>query len=203
MNKEARKRGRKTLQLYREYAPAVRELLKDAKISCRRGCSHCCYLLVYLTLPEALAIAERLLSSPERLKEVRRAIAAQLTTLTDPLITQHSYFRQQHPCIFLNNSECTIYDVRPTECRYYYVLSSPDLCGETGSLRGSVITKANMTKVKLRILTEMEAGQPAPMPVMLHWALRLLEDGQEAYEAEMREAQGVMKPSYWRGRFST
>jgi len=38
------------------------------------------------------------------------------------------WFRESHPCVFLENGRCSIYKVRPVACRSYFVINDPSLC---------------------------------------------------------------------------
>jgi uncharacterized protein len=71
--------------------------------ACARGCSHCCYIAVKITRPEAELIGERVGIAPT---DVRNSQSR------DP-----KSFSRATPCPFLKNEECSIYEVRPFECR--------------------------------------------------------------------------------------
>jgi Fe-S-cluster containining protein len=88
-------------------------------IACRAGCDHCCYQIVGVTPPEALAIFDHL---------SRTASDAALAALADRVaaarartrgLSSAERFSPDHPCPFLEQptGRCTIYEVRPLACR--------------------------------------------------------------------------------------
>ena len=86
-------------------------------VACKAGCDHCCYQVVGVTAPEALAIAAHLKAtlSPEELAKVTAHIAErQLQTRG---LSSNERFSPDHPCAFLQAGRCSIYEVRPLSCR--------------------------------------------------------------------------------------
>jgi Fe-S-cluster containining protein len=89
----------------------------EGAVACRAGCDHCCYQLVGVTAPEALAIFDHLsrtLSDAE-LERVAARVAAHHDRTRD--LSAAERFSPQHPCVFLEAGRCTIYEVRPLACR--------------------------------------------------------------------------------------
>lgn len=77
-------------------------------VACRRGCSHCCHAAVLLPHAEAKVIGQRIKRKPERAKARRNA--------------KDVPYGYDHPCTFLVDNECSIYENRPTVCRVHYSL---------------------------------------------------------------------------------
>ncbi len=134
-------------------AEAVSEIESGKKrISCRAGCSHCCYLLVEISWAEAVELAHWVIEQeePHRTQLIARvkANAEEARTVFEkskkdarygaPVfddeaeLSQKSYdryfFDQSRPCPFLENDRCTAYAVRPSACRMHVVTSPPILC---------------------------------------------------------------------------
>lgn len=86
-------------------------------VACRAGCDHCCYQAVSVTLPEALAIVERLRATltPDALVALAARMAAARAATRG--LSPPERFSPQHPCPFLEAGCCTIYEVRPLSCR--------------------------------------------------------------------------------------
>jgi hypothetical protein len=104
-------------------ADATLERLKDTKVACRKGCSHCCHIWVSATAPEILYVA----------KLVRRRGTAENVRAANALTSGYSFsIRALHPmpCPMLKDDACTIYPQRPVSCRF---AASPDahLCRRT------------------------------------------------------------------------
>lgn len=100
-------------------ADSVRlNILQSAKgtPACSKGCSWCCSHKVGVTVPEVIAIVDRLEASPEHL-EVVRAKAAELAK--NPAIFSDSEKpRARIACALLDqDGSCGVYEVRPLPCR--------------------------------------------------------------------------------------
>jgi len=89
----------------------------DGAVACKVGCDHCCYQVVGVTPPEALAIVDHLKRtlSSEELDHVRERVA-RLFERTRGL-TSAERFSPDHPCVFLQAGSCSIYAARPLSCR--------------------------------------------------------------------------------------
>lgn len=98
----------------------VDNLLSQApagSLACRAGCAHCCHQRVGVTVPEALAILAHLRDKhpPEALALVQERVEhAYEHTRGLGRQERHS---PEHPCPFLQDSRCSIYEVRPLACR--------------------------------------------------------------------------------------
>ena len=114
------------------------------QISCSKGCGVCCRQLVPLSPPEAIMVAELVVSMPtdvrtciqqrfaSAVKQLERSeFLEKLTRLQDSsslsdeemeALTKE-YFLQQIPCPFLEKECCSIYESRPSRCREYLVIS--------------------------------------------------------------------------------
>jgi uncharacterized protein len=75
----------------------------EGRVACSRGCAHCCYIAVRLTVAEAKAIGEQIGIEPRDVSDVPQRSPAS--------------FSKQTPCPFLKSNECSIYEHRPLECR--------------------------------------------------------------------------------------
>lgn len=131
----------------------VREVeADDMKITCHKGCAHCCHLLVEIFWEEGIELAAGLLKLPEKTQinwfkriqsnaEEFQALCAQdpewqpyatvfsddEMELTDELCD--AYFKDHaRPCAFLVDNVCRVYDTRPSSCRLHMVASDPALC---------------------------------------------------------------------------
>jgi Fe-S-cluster containining protein len=133
---KALKAAKKVLPVYRQtvdgWAQGIREADEQQKISCKRGCHHCCYNLVKATLAEGAAIAVHLVERGEF--EKYRPQLEKTAKLADSFVDAEGedgsfrYLATKTPCAFLKDGECSIYDLRPMSCRTYYVATSPDNC---------------------------------------------------------------------------
>lgn len=131
---------------------AVEDVEEDGQqISCRRGCTHCCRLLVEVTWEEAEEIVTYLNSLPaaqrEKLTQAVHYAADEARNLFEKRPSSKRYRRPargegdipdsvfdeyfygaDRPCPFLHENACSIYPVRPVACRLHLVTSPPELC---------------------------------------------------------------------------
>lgn len=208
IDKQSRRLGRRTLAVYKEVDPIAQKAAEKMGTTCSKGCSHCCHLLTIVTLPEAVAIAERLLTDLEWQKQyshLTKVLYEQLQVLADPNLTRVSYFDKRMPCVFLGaEGQCRIYDIRPTACRYHYVVSDPKRCShDTDNNETSIIDlRALENKVwQDGVHVSKQTGLPmlaAPFQVILLWALKLLGEGRSAFDEAMKDdSLGPMGLRYW------
>jgi Fe-S-cluster containining protein len=85
--------------------------------ACRKGCSYCCHQSVMVTAPEVVYAAQFLHDNLEE-KEVARLrdLVAARARQGDGL-DNHERMDQRIPCAFLVDGICSIYPVRPLQCR--------------------------------------------------------------------------------------
>jgi Fe-S-cluster containining protein len=105
-------------------AQAIEHPPAGAAVQCKRGCAHCCRLLVSVLDDEAvlaLLAAEDVGLTIDRERLERQAAAT----------TKEEWGRlpyEDRACVFLRGEECGIYEYRPSSCRKYMVVSAPELC---------------------------------------------------------------------------
>lgn len=129
---------------------------KGETITCRKGCVHCCYQHMPVSLAHGIVIVDYLYSNKTVLKQFlhnyqkwrhsgknisdsidhRREQALSTSqslgsaiSYMEPL-SEH-YFEMSIPCPFLSNSICTIYSVRPMCCSSHFSISPSEWCKPT------------------------------------------------------------------------
>lgn len=198
--KRLRRMGRKMTALYDVIDPALKKATEGMSITCKAGCAGCCYLLALVSLPEAIAIAEHFLSDTQRRQLIpllMRSFFEQAQAIPPgPFKTiRESYFAKKVPCTFLDTETklCTIYSVRPSACRYHFVVTDPVLCQpESGNQE---VARINTVEADARVLSEANrvSNQTkiplfvAPLPVAMLWAFKLLIEGREAFELALKD----------------
>jgi len=119
-------------------------------ITCRSGCTACCYQLVPVTEMEARFLNKVVDRLPADQSDAVRANADAVfrdleaagllpelgridqLSLTDVESLAIRYFRMQVPCPFLDGESCSIYEQRPLACREYLVTSARERCEQFG-----------------------------------------------------------------------
>ena len=164
-------------------------------ISCRMGCAACCRMLVPLSPPEAFS----LLDYVEQLPEERRAALEQKLEASKAALAGHgildrlhavahadapmsdeqlepinrAYYALRHPCPFLEEEMCSIYEARPAACRELLVTSPAQLCNDMAENRVEPIPVAVRIGTVLGLLWSALSGGPPrliPLPLALDWA---------------------------------
>lgn len=135
--------------------------VQKKEITCKKGCSFCCYLNVDITSEEAellLAYADEF-ELPIDLEKLERQSKFRETNWIEQKFSDRK-------CIFLSDKgECNAYEVRPLSCRNHLVASNPKNC-DTNEHNGARIKKVNIWQVELitsAILTISETGNMATM----------------------------------------
>jgi len=94
-------------------------------ISCKKGCSFCCHINVDIFPEEAEIILDEIgMIDKEQIEHLKEQIG--LDVMERPLIKNSA-------CVFLKSGQCSIYDVRPINCRKFFVINNPLECDATKS----------------------------------------------------------------------
>lgn len=173
---------------------AHRQLAKHGQpVSCGEGCDSCCHLFVTVMFPEAIAIVERL-RDEGRLDDFVRDQWTRLVELseraTQPGLTTNQWLEEWHACPLLVDKRCSVYEDRPTSCRFHEAVSEPALC----AVPGSTVKSPDYMRFKQQTMTAIddiasEAGLPmymGPLPTMLLWSIILVRDGLDALRAHTK-----------------
>lgn len=129
---------------------------KGERISCKRGCTYCCFQYISVTLGHGIVVVDYLysndnvmrqfLSNYEQWRESAESISKEIDMLYKSAINQSQpislmkastgpltdrYFDLQIPCPFLVKSSCAIYSIRPMCCAGHYSVSPNEWCSQT------------------------------------------------------------------------
>jgi Fe-S-cluster containining protein len=166
-------------------------------ISCQKGCAACCRMLVPISAPEALALADtvdrleqherhRLLVKIDLTKQRlaranlfnRLSALAESTAPVDDKAVEplnRAYYALRMPCPFLENEACSIYADRPAACRELAVTSPAEECQDMTSATIQAVPVAVRISTALSLLwadlTET-APRLIPLPLAIDWAQR-------------------------------
>jgi Putative zinc- or iron-chelating domain len=88
-------------------------------IECKPGCDYCCFNLPMITPPEALAIGHHLdqTFSDHQKQTINKKIGEIIKKIAGKRADEIFMMRHELPCIFLKDSMCMIYALRPAVCR--------------------------------------------------------------------------------------
>lgn len=109
--------GRSATAAMSRLSEALLASAPPGSVACHAGCDHCCYQVVGVTPPEALAIADHLKQTlpAEEFERVRARIDERFERGRG--LSSAERFSPDHPCVFLEGGGCSVYEVRPLSCR--------------------------------------------------------------------------------------
>ena len=87
--------------------------------ACSKGCNYCCHMRVVVTPPEAMRIVayvEETFLAEERAALARKVVATDERACG---MSDEAWGKARLPCPLLVGSECSVYPVRPLDCRAY------------------------------------------------------------------------------------
>lgn len=197
----SRRLGEEMLQLEERQARQT-----GLAVSCRMGCAACCRMLVPLSPPEAFSLAQYIEQlPPERREAIERRLDATKADLAghglleplravaeaeDPIPDDElepinrAYYALRHPCPFLENEMCSIYEARPAACRELLVTSPPTLCENLAENAVAPIPVSVRVGTVLGLLwasVSNSAPRLIPLPLALDWARRHQEAAAERW----------------------
>lgn len=189
MNRKEKIRG--MLPVLRERQTSMDEAithLKEGRPTTCDSCTSpgCCYQRTTAQLAEAVLVAQHLkkekLDTPEFRKHLLETGKAMEGT------SRPEWFSREVPCVFLTKDNlCSIYAIRPAQCRTYFVVSPQANCQPPESLP---IAQVDLRRMILDELAHMTAIHTfwglkettdkmymRSLPLAVHVALKFLETG--------------------------
>jgi len=117
-------------------------------LDCKPGCHYCCYNLPMVTPPEALLIGHHL--DQTFTDQQKLILNVKIKKILKKIVGKHlnEIFMMRHelPCIFLEESMCLIYAVRPVICR---------TCSSTSAVHCKMIFETINHRARLRTYPQM------------------------------------------------
>jgi Fe-S-cluster containining protein len=117
-------------------------------LDCKPGCHYCCYNLPMVTPPEALLIGHHveLTFTDQQIKKLNVKIKTILKKTTDKPSDEIFMMRHELPCVFLEESMCLIYAIRPVVCR---------TCSSTSAAHCKMIFETRNHRARLRTYPQL------------------------------------------------
>lgn len=170
------------------------------EITCKRGCSHCCYLLTTIHPLEGLLLAEEVLKQPHwRRKAVELSENARECHAAGS--NRAEYFKKGIPCPFLDlgTGDCQVYHVRPVPCRYHVVVSPVENCFRTyvGTEIGCLDTTVALAGLLKFCMDTTQIGAASPIAPMVLWCMEQLLGGKGNRNFVKRLRKGLPHPLKW------
>lgn len=112
-----------TLQIARDYEALV---YGTGGVSCVRGCHHCCYFPVIISVWEGIALYQWLVSHRLWTPKLRESFEETKTKTWD--LAAEIWLLSMIPCPLLKDNECSAYEARPLFCRTVFSRGDPYHC---------------------------------------------------------------------------
>ena len=115
---------------------------------CNPGCHYCCYNLPMVTPPEALLIGHHIdqTFTDQKKQTLNKKTQKVLSKIASKPSDEIFMMRHELPCIFLKESMCLIYEVRPAVCR---------TCSSTSAAHCKMIFENKNHRARLRTYPQM------------------------------------------------
>lgn len=201
MDKQVRRIGRRVLTVFNEQNKEATDSAKEAGARCESGCHHCCKRIVLASLPEGIAIAEKLMSEEDyrfTLPSLMRSFYEQIKFL------ESNKFDSGSSCAFLTpTGTCAIYKFRPSICRYLYVVSDPENCRPESTEK---VARIDMSDLEEEVWREGDRISKqvlvphrlvAPLPVVILWGMKILQEGVDEFMRSLPSLGSGLQPGYW------
>lgn len=182
---------------------------EEKTISCRSGCTYCCYHYVAVSLAQGIVIVDYLYKRKDLLKqfldnyekwridgesitdEIDRiridALSSAIPThqiIVDTRSLSTRYRKINVPCPFLVDNRCSIYEVRPLACSGHHSVSPPDYCAPTAQqepdIRQSISDDKDLIEMIHLTGSQLMLYELA-LPTMVY---RLLTEGSSAIKTQ-------------------
>lgn len=98
-------------------------------ISCKAGCTYCCYYHVMVSATEVFGIVEAIERMPGAIRESIKNRIVDVAALTKTM-TSNEYIRTNVECAMLLDGKCSVYAARPVACRGHHS-GDVAICKET------------------------------------------------------------------------
>ena len=104
-------------------------------IDCHAGCSWCCSIKVEVKAHEMLLVADHLKTHPNR-KEIIEAAKENSKIIRK--LTPHEHEQTNIKCPCLIDGKCSVYEVRPFNCRAFHSTDKSDCISAYNNPKGLI-----------------------------------------------------------------
>jgi hypothetical protein len=127
-------------------AAAASAAVSGTPVTCKVGCSACCYMQIHISSSEALGLAVFIMDHPTLRANLTKYVENVIQLWSKPSLVkrfkdkpprpsqqQDIHWGFQIPCPLLTADDmCAAYDLRPLRCRAHQVCSPPENCAPGG-----------------------------------------------------------------------
>jgi Fe-S-cluster containining protein len=180
------------------FEATLRDYAIEEKIgfSCTKGCTHCCYYPVTISLLEGSRLYTALVEAGRWTPSMRRKceeLSKRLIALAPQV-----WLLSMTPCPLLNaEGACMVYDERPLHCRTAFSVDDPDLCHPHRTRDGSGILPKTDPLNELAVVEEVELKRLGAKRILVPIATALVvADKMEADGCDVTRAYEAIMRSY-------
>lgn len=148
----------------------AQELGEDMKLTCKKGCAHCCHKLVYVTPDEGVLLARNLmaLEGGQISDHTMKMLQFQASYEPHQQLDYWLLDEKQSKCVFLGpDKSCTVYSNRPVNCRLMRVKSPAYNCSKVATMRGQNEIEQNLSLMgEMLVSAAYDVAQTEQRPIL-------------------------------------
>lgn len=141
--------------------------LQKNKISCKKGCNHCCSQIVMITEDEAELLAKDIKDKGIKFSKAKLLRQSKVTSPEEWMKLKDS----DRKCVFLGKGGvCEVYENRPAFCRSYFVVSDPKYCKTNAEHNVAMVFLRNVhtaISASLNLSEKAKNGENISLPSQL------------------------------------
>lgn len=141
-------------------------LQSDLDVKCRKGCHHCCYHPVQISLFEGVLLYWHLRNNGKWDAKLRFSLESHVRDTTG--LSTMVWMLSEIACPLLVEGECSAYEARPMLCRSIYAVSLPDSCHPARFAQARIVNRFK----PMAEFYEVERRHMKPLG-MRHWVMPL------------------------------
>lgn len=188
-------------RLYADTDRALEVVSKEAGVTCRAGCMHCCTLLAIVTVADGIYLADELMERPDW-KEWLPKLAEASKGYLYKGVNKSNWFSKKVPCVFLKDNLCSVYSKRPAACRFHVVISPPENCApDAKDPRTAMLDLVQLESQTSWTVSLQVAPIPlaAPIPLMTLFCMSIVarEKYKDRFDDVIKAAEGLPTPEAW------
>lgn len=148
-------------RLARDFDRRVRLGDPPTTVTCQRGCHHCCYHPVLISVLEGISIFRWLAEHGHWTHALKRELEGHHRTVVG--LDYAIWMLSLIPCPFLKEGECDIYEGRPFFCRTTYSTGDPYYChphrfGDASGIVSKIEVLAALNQAEESLLQRHQMG---------------------------------------------
>lgn len=174
------------------------KVLSSGPVSCKSGCSNCCFYPVMISILEGISIYQWLANHGMWSSKLKAHLQESKEQTWD--LASEVWLLGMYPCPFLKDDQCSVYEARPLLCRTTFSRGDPYYCHphRLGAIEGSILSRVpevDQVRENERKVLKRHRLKPVLLPVAAAVLLgeRIVKD-----EVDLADTNMVLLQEYLR-----